>query len=342
MSIWKLRLAMILTAIAVFAAGSLILYGVLQLLGCFTPRLFIIADAVLCVLIAVGQWLFAPYLIELLYNCVEADPYRYRHLYEIVEELARKSGLKTMPKVMIANIPVPNAFAYGSPLTGPRVAVTRPLLEILDEDELRAVLGHEIGHLKHRDVAWMLAIGLIPMILWSVGETLMRLGFWASIFTAASERESSAPALWFLIGLVLLAIAFLLNIFVLAFSRYREYFADRHSVALNPNGGIHLQRALAKIVAYVRPSIIREAENTISLVQFKALFIQDPLVKLPYRVRDVDALVEYLKNRKLTLWDRIKELFSTHPDITKRLRMLDKFNEEFWGSGTRYYYVPVV
>ncbi len=346
MSIWKLRLAMILFAIAVFAAGSLILYGVMQLLDFygilpFTPKLFIMADIVLCMVLAIGQWLFAPFIIETFYNCVEADPRRYRWLYEIVEDLARRSGLKTVPKVMIANIPIPNAFAYGSPLTGPRVAVTRPLLEILDEDELRAVLGHEIGHLKHKDVTWMLAIGLIPLIVWSIGETLMRLGFWASIFTAASERESAFPVVWFLIGIVMMAVAFVLNIFVLAFSRYREYYADRHSVSLNPNGGVYLQRALAKIVAFMRPNLVEEAEDTMSLLQFKALFIQDPLVTVPRRVSDIDELVRRLKSRKLTLWDHIKELFSTHPDITKRLRMLDKFNEEFWGSKERFYYIPV-
>ncbi len=348
MSIWKLRLAMILTALGVFAAGSLVLYGVMKLLEyygflAFTPRLFIIADAVLCMFLALFQWLFAPYFIELFYNCVEADPRRYPHLYEIVKELAVKSGLKTIPKVMIANIPIPNAFAYGSPLTGPRVAVTRPLLEILDEDELRAVLGHEIGHLKHRDVTWMLAIGLIPMIVWSIGETLLRLGFWTSILAPLGDREDVTPVVWIVIGAILLALAFMLNIFVLAFSRYREYYADRHSVALNPNGGIYLQRALAKIVASVRPSLLEESEDMLSLLQFKALFIQDPLASsLPRRVRSIDELIERLKRRKLTLWDHLKELLSTHPDITKRLRMLDKFNEEFWGSSSaRYYYIPV-
>ncbi|NPA23849.1 MAG: zinc metalloprotease HtpX [Crenarchaeota archaeon] len=338
MTLWKLRLAMVLSAMATVAGGLAVLYFIFTLFSIsLTFQMFMIIAIAFSVIIILSQWLLAPYLIDMVCMCREADPYRYRDLHAMVRELAEKSGLKKVPKVMIARMPIPNAFAYGSPLTGPRVAVTEPLLDILDRNELKAVLGHEIGHLRHRDVALILAIGLIPTVLWSMGDMMYRLGFWSMIF-GWGDRDSSYAYL-ILLGIALIAVAFVLSIFVLAFSRYREYYADRHSVMLNPRGGRLLQRALAKIVLATKYGLSREelAELT-SALQFRTLFIQDPLVDVKAKIRDIDSFIEHLKRRKLTFTDRLKELFSTHPDITKRLRMLDKYDEEFWG---KIYEIPV-
>ncbi len=65
---------------------------------------------------------------------------------------------------MLAQVPVPNAFAYGSPLTGSRVAVTPGLLTALNTDEVEAVLGHELGHLSHKDVQVMMAVSALPSV----------------------------------------------------------------------------------------------------------------------------------------------------------------------------------
>jgi len=67
----------------------------------------------------------------------------------MVERLSQKCGIK-MPKVGIANIPIPNALAYGSPIGGNHVAITSELMTTLEDEEVEAVVGHELGHLKHR------------------------------------------------------------------------------------------------------------------------------------------------------------------------------------------------
>jgi Heat shock protein. Metallo peptidase. MEROPS family M48B len=94
-------------------------------------------------------------------------------------EVAEANGIKT-PKVYIADAPFPNAFAYGSPIAGKRVAITTPLLKILNKDEVKAVLGHELGHLRHRDVEFLMFIGLIPALIYWLGYSLWFSGLWGS------------------------------------------------------------------------------------------------------------------------------------------------------------------
>ncbi len=87
---------------------------------------------------------------------------------------------------MLSQIPLPNAFAYGSPLTGSRVAVTQGLLTHLDEGEVEAVLGHELGHLKHRDVQVMMVVSFLPALFYYIGYSMMLSG----MFGGGGDRKN--------------------------------------------------------------------------------------------------------------------------------------------------------
>ncbi|RLE75649.1 MAG: protease [Thermoprotei archaeon] len=318
MSLWKLRLTMYSTLALIIGATTLVLLLLLRASGLalgLGPLIAIVAAFNLV------QWLIAPYVIEGVYRVREADPVRYGWLHEIVSELSERSGIKK-PKVMIADVPIPNAFAYGSPLTGSRVAVTTGLLSTLSRDEVEAVLGHELGHLAHRDVAVMMAVSLLPAVLYYVGYALLYAP------SRRDEEGGGAAAL----GLLMLLASFVLNFFVLGLSRLREYYADRHSAMIVERGARKLQLALAKIV----DATSRLAARGLSMSRyssFKALLIADPT----RAVSDAHyvsghmrgyALVERLKRRRLTLLDQVEELFSTHPNIVKRLRALDEVAAE--------------
>ena len=132
---------------------------ILQLIGAFNWTLIIFLVATF----NIAQWLVAPYIIDALYRVKEISRKDNPKLYSMVERLSRASGIK-MPKVMLANVPIPNAFAYGSPIAGTRVAVTKGLLEVLEDEEVEAVIGHELGHLKHRDVQIMMFVSMLPAI----------------------------------------------------------------------------------------------------------------------------------------------------------------------------------
>src|SRR3990170_3727238 len=171
MNLWQLRLSMIGTLALIFGLSTLVFTVVLTLAGSFD----LLSIAILVVSFNVIQWLIAPYLVGALYRVRELRENENPNLHQMVTSLSQKSGI-TKPKLMLAQIPLPNAFAYGSPLSGSRIAVTQGLLKSLDEGEVEAVVGHELGHLKHRDVQVMMVVSFLPALLYYIGFSLMLSG----------------------------------------------------------------------------------------------------------------------------------------------------------------------
>ncbi|MEM3507233.1 MAG: zinc metalloprotease HtpX [Candidatus Bathyarchaeia archaeon] len=270
------------------------------------------------------QWLIAPYLIDAIYNVREISRSENPRLYGIVERLSIKAGLK-MPRLMLANLPIPNAFAYGSPISGNRVAVTKGLLKELEEEEVEAVIGHELGHLKHRDVQIMMFASVLPAIFYYIGYSMIM-----SSWFRTNRKEDRGVDISALIGLVSMVIYWILTLFVLGLSRLREYYADRFSVSIVEDGSRKLSEALAKIVS--SNVKLKQYYKVSGVSSFKTLFIEDPdraednIVKIAQvRIFKTDQeLVREVLSRKVTIFDRILELLSTHPNIVKRLRALQK------------------
>lgn len=159
MSLLKLRLSIIGTVAFLIAASTLAFAVIMSLTG----TLNLVALAVVVVSFNLIQWLLARRLIDALYKVREVSRAESPKLYGMVEKLSKNSCLK-MPRVMLANIPIPNAFAYGSPAFGSRVAVTKGALDALEEEEVEAVIGYELGHLKHKDVQIMMFASVLPAI----------------------------------------------------------------------------------------------------------------------------------------------------------------------------------
>lgn len=313
-SLLKLRLSMIGVWAFVTALASLILVAVLSLLGIPYFGLYGILGFV--VFFHVFQWLIGPYIINAVYRAREVKEDEYPWLREVVHRLSRESGMRSPPKLMVAEIDIPNAFAYGSPLTGNMVAVTRGLLKNLDREEVEAVVGHEIGHLKHRDMIVMMMISIIPAIIYYLGYTLYLSGWMGA---GSSRERGNGGAIALLIGLGLIVLSFIFNLFVFYMSRLREYYADAHSSRVANNGARNLQRALVRIMTASGRISRRNREK---YEQFKAFFISDPEVEIRAYREDVDKLIEEVKNQKPSIFE---EIFSTHPHPAKRLRFLDQF-----------------
>ncbi|NAZ29279.1 MAG: zinc metalloprotease HtpX [Caldivirga sp.] len=322
----KLRLTMAGVAMVIVGLGLALALGVLALLyGPTMLTVYAITGILIFILfINILQWLFGPYIINAMYHAREVSPDdpRYGWLVDIVNEVAEANGIKT-PKVYIADAPFPNAFAYGSPIAGKRVAITTPLLKILNKDEVKAVLGHELGHLRHRDVEFLMFIGLIPALIYWLGYSLWFSGLWGSWW--GEGRGSDSPVVLMLIGLGLLAVSFLFNLFLLALNRMREAYADINSAITIPGAARNLQRALAKIYLSVDPRIgkviRRNAGSNLSHMLFFSPLPKD-WKEIPES--DVDELIEYWRNYKPSI---LEEAFSDHPHPAKRIRLLDKYIE---------------
>ena len=319
MSLWKLRFSVVGTLAMIIGLSTLFFTIILTQIG-----FDFLSIGLFVVFFNIIQWLLAPYIIDFMYRVKEVSKTDNPGLHAAVERLSQKSGIKK-PRVMVANIPIPNAFAYGSPIAGTRVAVTSELLKTLDDEQVEAVLGHELGHLKHRDVQVMMFVSILPALFYYIGFSMMM----SSMYGSRSNRDSGSAAV--VIGIASMAIYWVLTMFTLYLSRLREYFADRHSASVVDEGPRKLSEALAKIQASAS-RMKRTPKQAGGVSSYKALFIADPdraasdtlAIAQAQGVASDRRLVEEVLRRQVTTADKLLELFSTHPNMVKRLKALQE------------------
>ncbi|MFN2544522.1 MAG: zinc metalloprotease HtpX [Actinomycetota bacterium] len=207
-------------------------------------------------------------------------------LYRIVHELTAARGLP-MPRIYISDMPQPNAFATGRNPQHAAVSVTRGLLQIVDERELRGVLAHELSHVANHDI-------LISSIAAAIGSAITWLAYMAFWFGGSRDDEGGNP----LIGLLAVILApIAAGIIQMAVSRSREYQADESGAYLSHDPDA-LADALQKIDAYARQT----PPATLSPSQAH-LFIMNPF-----------------SGRRTGI--TMSNLFSTHPPTEDRIARL--------------------
>ncbi len=216
-------------------------------------------------------------------------------LYAIVRRLVIEANIP-MPKIAIVDTPIPNAFATGRNPKNAVVAVTTGLLRTLNKDEIEAVIGHELSHIKNRDVAVLTIASFISTIAFFV----MRWAMFMGMFGFGDERRDSgltSIALFTISALVWL-ISFLL---IRALSRYREFAADMGSAILTrkPRALISALLKISGKMERISPNVKKEVEG------MNAFFI-------------IPAISG----------ESILSLFSTHPPIEKRIERLEKLARE--------------
>ena len=316
---------MVATLAAIFGLTTLVFSAVLLYVGYFN----LITIGVLVVVMNVAQWLLSPYLVGWIYKVKEMSPNENPKVHQMVTDLSNKSGIST-PKLMLSQIPLPNAFAYGSPLTGSRVAVTQGLLTHLDDGEVEAVIGHELGHLKHRDVQVMMVVSFLPALFYYIGYSMMLSG----MFGGGGENKKGGSGNNALLGIAFMAFSWVLTLFTLYLSRLREYYADRHSALIVENGAEKLSTGLVTIVEESKRTNKPDKNQKKSNSSYKALFISDPdranvdsaEIHANSATSKQDLLRETLAKQPSSV-DKFAEVFSTHPNIIKRLKALQELSQ---------------
>ncbi|RLC95050.1 MAG: peptidase [Chloroflexi bacterium] len=302
-----------------------ILYGVITgigyAVGGFNPIVFLFIGFGILLL----QYLLGPSIVSWTMRVKWVSEKEAPELHKIVAEQAERAGIPK-PRVGVSQLSAvpPNAFAFGRTHGDGRVCVTPAILRLLSRDELKAVIGHEVSHIKHRDMAVITLLSAIPLIMYWIAMTFM----FRSMF--GGRREGAGYAV--LIGLGAFVVYFITNLLVLYGSRIREYYADLGSVKLG-NPPHHMATALYKLVysnaRYKGRQELKEIEGV------KAFFVNDPsrawneVRELAQVDTDLSGTIDAnelaalrSKTLRLSTQDKLMEIMSTHPNMLKRIQHL--------------------
>lgn len=212
-------------------------------------------------------------------------------LHRTIKRLADRAGMP-MPKVAVINSPAPNAFATGRNPQNALVAVTTGIRERLSERELEAVLGHELAHVRNRDMK-VLAIGNFLVTLTSF---LMTMFFWSMLFGGMGGRRDNNAGGIMLVYLITIVVYFVGQMLVLALTRYREYGADHSGAEISGDPG-----ALASALEKISGQMARIPDQDLRRLQTASAFLFFPVA---------------LRS------GGVGSLFSTHPPVADRIRRL--------------------
>ncbi len=276
--------------IGLFALLTLLLVGVGYLIGLIYGGTYysMFIFLILAFLINIFAYFYSSRIVLWSYRARIIDEEDNPRLYSIVKKVAFNAGLP-MPKVAVVPLGVPNAFATGRNPKNAVICVTEGLLRLLNDDELEGVIGHEMGHIKDRDILIMTIAATIAGGL----SFMARAYLWRSIFSR--DRENS----WLIYIIVALA-AFAALLLQLAISRQREFKADEQSARITKKP-LALASALRKIEYYVRRKPLREGNPSTA-----SLFIVNPF-----------------------RGDSLIKLFSTHPPTEERIKRLEEMARSY-------------
>jgi heat shock protein HtpX len=226
------------------------------------------------------------------------DSYQARRLHAIIERLCIQANIPK-PRVAIAQMPMPNAFAVGRSPKRATVCATTGILELLDDGELEGVLGHELTHVQNRDVIVMTLASFFA----SIAAFITQVGFWFG--GAFDDNNNNGPG--FLVVILVSAVVYVVSWLLLqALSRYREFAADRGSAILTGRPSA-LISALYKIEGTMQR--IPQRDLRAASGELAAFYIMPPKAK-----------------------QTVATLFSTHPPLEARVAKLQRLEAQLQGT----------
>jgi heat shock protein HtpX len=255
------------------------------------------------------QWWFGPALVKMITRAKEASQEQEPYLHEVIGKLALQANLPK-PKVYVVENPVPNAFAFGRTQGSSGIAVHRGLLNALDKSEIEAVLAHEMGHIKHRDVTVMTVASALPVMLYYI----------VLFFGSGNDRDRGLGSMIAVFFGAMIA-QFLGTILVLWLSRKREYYADAYS-AYATGKPDSLMRALVKITYAPRPQQVPQQDksmNAFYVAEAEKFTSGAREIATAIGKGDDEALKRAIESEK---GKGGMELLMTHPLTAKRLEAL--------------------
>jgi len=235
-----------------------------------------------------GMYWFSSSLVLKMQRAKPLDENEHPEIVRMVRELAEADKLP-MPKLYKVDTPIPNAFATGRSPKHAAVAVTTGILDILDYEELKAVLGHELGHVKNRDMLVSTVAATIAGAISFIAE----LAFWGGALFGGDEDNNPVATIAMIILAPLAAI-----LIQMAVSRSREFLADQHGAKLMGSGD-KLASALSKLENFKRSA--------------------PPIQPSPNQEATAHLMFANMFSAK-----GLASLFSTHPSTEQRIARLER------------------
>jgi heat shock protein HtpX len=300
----------------------------------FSPIATLAGAFILAFIFMLIQFAISPSIVAWSTRLQYLKPGENPWLEGVVSKLASAAAVR-QPRLAIVPDSTPNAFVFGNSSGNMTLAVNQGLLSQLNEDEVQGVIGHELGHIRHKDSIVMTFLSAIPLIAYVIA----RMAF--SVRYVGRRDERGAAAYIILAGIIALAVYFIAQLLVMRLSRLRESFADAFSAYLTGSPR-SLESALTRIT-YGLSLSPQEPHGA------RALFISDPaLAKDEVReimnqkekydldhngVLDEHELELAMQQEAQSRWRSVNELFSTHPPTFKRILLLRQIDQEITSRG---------
>ena len=319
-----------LTLVSLYALLSVVILGV-----CLFTNIPISYGLIISIIVLILQFLLAPFLTDLSMKWFYKADFNAEiptYLKEFIQGVCEKEGIK-FPKFAVINDGAPNAFTYGRFKNDARIVVSRGIFELLSEEEVKAVVGHEMGHIIHLDMFFMTVAELVPLILYFIYQTL--------IDSDSSDNDNNYGQIIAIVAYVLYIIS---QYVILWLSRTREYYADDYSINItrNPNS---LANALVKIgfglsVGTKEESVdnkdnkkkekkIHSVKDVGALGIFDSKTSKSLIVATNNNIDDKTSIKNAMKWEMWNPWAFIYELRSTHPLISKRLLKISDYSKNY-------------
>lgn len=278
----------IIVSFIILTVLYLVFLSVLVYLGVGFGPITIVASVLI-----IAQWYFSDKIVLWSSGAKVVTREQFPELHELAERIVARNNLPK-PKIAVINSAIPNAFATGKSQKSSVVAVTSGLMDILNSEELEGVVGHELTHIRNRDVLVITLASLFSTVAWY----LMQFGFYGGLYGGYSGgrgRGGGGGAI--LIMLAVAVVTWLVSFLVIrAISRYREFAADRGSAQMTGKP-VQLANALMKISGTMQ--------------------------RVPNRdLRKVEGLNAFFIVPVHSGRQTIANLFSTHPPVQMRVQKL--------------------
>ena len=311
----------IITMVGLYAVLTALLFLIALL--CELPLAPIVGISIVIVVI---QFLIAPWITDLTTKYLYRANFNYQlpdYLNGFLDLICSTNNMK-IPKIGIIDDGAPNAFTYGRTKNDARLILSRGVFELLNPDEVKAVVAHEIGHAVHYDMLFMTVAQVVPMVLYYIYATLSKSGNKSS----SNNDKGNYTALIAVVAYVLYIIS---QYIILWLSRTREYYADEFSVesTRNPNA---LASSLVKIgfgLNISSNSTGHSVKDVGALGIFDSKTSKTLVLTSNNNIGNTEAIKNTMKWEMWNPWAFIYELSSTHPLISKRLLAISKYSQYY-------------